>query len=526
MLRDMELMLNTIYDQETKIYLSEALNCYNARSYKACVIMSVIAGMYDLHSKVKELASSDLRIKDLDDKVEKKKRDLEVYEKFLIEQCATEDIDMLNGNEAKELLRCLDTRNDCAHPSNFVCSPEKARDIFTSIIDILASKPILLGCRHMTNLVNQLEENSFFPVKEESRMKMIVESKLSNFHSKAYIPLQKLLVKSILNPKSKIHKNNMLTFLAYSLDRYNGQIEILIGDLIDKDQYENELLDLIDKNPDILDTLNGISRDKLKFKLKTHLETEDVVNIDSWIKVILNKKMQSEDNQIEIANMLTAFKEVGENDIYSKVNTIKYDFILKLVNMESCSNEFRSLLKRGSHKKFSLNHYSQPKLIQLLTKFNEQELFEYWIGVITSNLYIYDFNVANRAVDIFRAIDKNNWINLVSTDVKYKLVKEIIKEGSLTGYHSHGCEQLLKDLPAYYPELIEVFVEELFRYDENFINVQDVEKFLDDDQVSFVLNFVKGKEEILKELIVKFQKCKIGLKTDTIISKIEKLMIS
>ena len=53
MIRDMELLLNTVYDDEIKSYLREALNCYSAEAYRACVIMSIIGGIHDLHNKLK-----------------------------------------------------------------------------------------------------------------------------------------------------------------------------------------------------------------------------------------------------------------------------------------------------------------------------------------------------------------------------------------------------------------------------------------------------------------------------------------
>ena len=104
MLRDMEELLNSVYDLEIKDYLREALNCYNSGSYKACVIMSVISGVYDLHKKVQVLASSHSSYRNLDDEVTRKKQELSPYEKYLIEQCSTNEIDMLNTIEKKELL--------------------------------------------------------------------------------------------------------------------------------------------------------------------------------------------------------------------------------------------------------------------------------------------------------------------------------------------------------------------------------------------------------------------------------------
>ena len=73
MLRDMEALLNLVSDLEIKDYMREAYNCYNSGSYKACVVMSVIAGIYDLHKKLKKLAKSSKACKELDDEIDVKK---------------------------------------------------------------------------------------------------------------------------------------------------------------------------------------------------------------------------------------------------------------------------------------------------------------------------------------------------------------------------------------------------------------------------------------------------------------------
>lgn len=110
MIRDMELLLNTVYDDEIKSYLREALNCYSAEAYRACVIMSIIGGIHDLHNKLKILAPSNHDIADLEKKVSNSKEKLNPYERLLVDGCARSDIDLLTQSEAKEINRCFDIR--------------------------------------------------------------------------------------------------------------------------------------------------------------------------------------------------------------------------------------------------------------------------------------------------------------------------------------------------------------------------------------------------------------------------------
>ena len=152
MIRDMELLLNRVYDDEIKSYLHEALNCYSVEAYRACVILSIIGGIHDLHNKLKGLASSNKDIAELEANVSKAKENLMPYERLLVDGCAKSNIDLLSPSEAKELNRCLDIRNDCAHPSGYICTAECARYVYSTIIDILASKPALLGQQYINTL--------------------------------------------------------------------------------------------------------------------------------------------------------------------------------------------------------------------------------------------------------------------------------------------------------------------------------------------------------------------------------------
>ncbi|OMF43340.1 hypothetical protein CXK86_27995 [Paenibacillus sp. BGI2013] len=500
MLRDIEEMLNKVESPETKVHMSEALRCYNAGSYKACVIMSVISAIYDLHMKVKAMASSDLACRELDDKVEQKKRDLEVYEKYLVEQCATAEIDMLNSNEAKELIRCLDTRNDCAHPNSFVCSPEKARDVFTSVIDILLSKPVLFGFRHMKGLIEELEEKSFFPVKEPSRIRVIVEERLIKFHPKAFSSLLKLICKVTIAPKTNTHKKNLIYFLAYSLQQLPHEYESIISPLIEKDQNENELLELLYENIEIINHLNESSIEKIIFKLSANLDAIEVANRESWVKIVLSSRLQGNENHSNsIVASLTRFKNVP------KINCVKYNFIYDIIKDENCDVVFHEKIMKSMRKEFILEHYEDSDFIKLIIAMKDRFQFEHWIKVITKNINNWDFNVANKAVLLFKQIDKEVWIDLVSNESKYDLISAIMREALKSGYNSHSCRDLFNELSDSYPELIRSFVVELFKFNESFENERAVMVNLNEKYRDTTISYIKYQEDIASSIIEKLE---------------------
>lgn len=538
MLRDMEELLNSVYDEEIKEYLREALKCYMGGSYRACVIMSLIAGVNDLHKKVKALAGSDQKFKDLDDEIERKRRDLEVYEKFLFEQCATEEIDMINYSELKELQRCLDTRNDCAHPSNFICSPEKARDIYSSIIDILASKPVLFGCKHMKIIISEMKEKTFFPVVENTKMKSIICEKLGKLQKKAVPPLMKLICTTIKTPDSLIQKTNALRFLSLSVDFISDGFEDYISEFINKDQYEGELLAILDIDVSILNIFSEANIEKIICKLDINLNASEINNINTWTEIILSDRLQETKHINKIAEMITAFKSHNFFTTTNFKRDDRYNFVKMILENGKCSVNFRNLIRQGCYKEFSLDHYFEPYLIEILKILNWGPLYELWLKTITRNISGYNFNTGNKAVTILKSIKKEYWINSVTDQLKLSLVKAILYEGTKGGYYSHDCEEIMYRLDTDYQELIKLFLANIFcdldsdelklylseRYSyiiSKYIvsSDNDVEMFL--EKIQELNNKSVDTESIISKLIMEIERTIDSPKKEELLSKIK-----
>lgn len=503
MLRDMGELLNKVYDEEIKDYLNEALNCFNGGSYRACVIMSVIAGIYDLHKKVKALATSSPDFKKLDDEIEKRKRELEVYEKYLIEQCATEEIDMLNNNEVKELQRCLDTRNDCAHPSNFICSAEKACDIYSSIIDILASKPVLFGCKHMKNIIQEMEEKTFFPVKDTLKMKAIINDKLNRFQKKAIAPFFKLICTTIKNTNLPIQKGNATRFLALAAEYVECEYESFISEFIDKDQYEGNLLSLLELNIDILKYISDAKIEKIISKLDTALNSSEISNIDTWISIILSDRLQDDKYIENIAKLITNFRK---HNLYTNSNykiDVRYQMVNLLLQNERTSEKFKKMIgEMCKCKEFSLEHFTEPNLRYILIHLNDKGLYELWLKQITKNVSDYDFNKGNKAIDVLKSINKENWINTVDNELKISLVKEVLREGTTDRrYYSHDCRDTMYSLNSDYSELLKLFLDNIFSNAEN----DDLKIFMTDRYAMIVAQYIVEYEEMTETIIEKLK---------------------
>lgn len=458
MLRDMEELLNSVFDIEIKDYMREALNCYNSGSYKACVVMSVIAGIYDLHKKVKAQANSNHKFRQLDMEVEKKKSELKPYERYLIEQCGTNDIDMLNSNEVKELIRCFETRNDCAHPSNFICSAEKARDIFSSIIDIICSKPVLFGCNSIDKIISDLEGEIFFPNLENEKVKDIVQSNIDKFHSKAIEPLLKKIANTIINTNDNTQRENAIYFLALSekcIDNYN---EDYLKEFL-KDRNEIYLLRLLGINSDILNCFTDIEIERLIQRFKNCLKTMQINNLDDWIKVLLSKRI------IENNYFYTTLDNLFNNE--NNISTI-LDVLIKTLDSDENIKDLKTFILTELRDNYNLifdEIISNKNLIKFIKIMDDNEVYKQWLSYIVENLKGTTIFYKQNAIldNLFNDIPEELWINKVPKNIKIMFVKVILNLTRPQFSSPYSAKNLMKDFENKYPSLIDEFLEQLIK---------------------------------------------------------------
>ena len=140
-LHDMEELVDSIQDNQVKNYMEEALSCYMARAYRACIVLTYIALFDDIVKKLGELGKINRKARKIYDEAQKKMNAQNVYESYLIDQLKSNSLLPSLDSAFLEILRVL--RNKSAHPSGHNASAEEARFIFFEAIDRFLSKPIL-----------------------------------------------------------------------------------------------------------------------------------------------------------------------------------------------------------------------------------------------------------------------------------------------------------------------------------------------------------------------------------------------
>lgn len=388
----------------------------------------------------------------------RKKSELKPYERYLIEQCGTNDIDMLNSNEVKELIRCFETRNDCAHPSNFICSAEKARDIFSSIIDIICSKPVLFGCNSIDKIISDLEGEIFFPNLENEKVKDIVQSNIDKFHSKAIEPLLKKIGNTIINTNDNTQRENAIYFLALSekcIDNYN---EDYLKEFL-KDRNEIYLLRLLGINSDILNCFTDIEIERLMQRFKNCLKTMQINNLDDWIKVLLSKRI------IENNYFYTTLDNLFNNE--NNISTI-LDVLIKTLDSDENIKDLKTFILTELRDNYNLifdEIISNKNLIKFIKIMDDNEVYKQWLSYIVENLKGTTIFYKQNAIldNLFNDIPEELWINKVPKNIKIMFVKVILNLTRPQFSSPYSAKNLMKDFENKYPSLIDEFLEQLIK---------------------------------------------------------------
>ncbi len=165
MIRDLEEMLLTVPDKDSREFMKEAVRCYQAGAYRASVVMAVAAGMDDLRRKLNRLASSGASSQAVSTAAQHVERQFQAQQPFeagLI-AAAGAGVGFITPSEQKKLSGLLTTRHLNAHPSGHRSSAEEARDAIASMIDIVLARPGLMGAVAARELSSRVTTPTFYP---------------------------------------------------------------------------------------------------------------------------------------------------------------------------------------------------------------------------------------------------------------------------------------------------------------------------------------------------------------------------
>lgn len=490
----MEELLNHIRDYEIKEYMKEALLCYNSKSYKACIILSMSAAMYDLHNKIKSLAPIVRDCRELDDEISKIKDDLNPYEKTMIERCASNNIGILSSTEGVMLQNYRNYRNLCAHPSGHKSSPEEARSVFSGVIDILLSKPPLLGINHKNVLFEQLKETTFFPDNNLDTIKKIMKQKIEMIHPSARNQIAKFLITKIKEShnddiiKTKQIENSKM-FIAFMNEFCELDISSLIQILIEDDVCTYDLLDIIYINPKIVKCLNEIDINKIISKITISIEdSEDILDYvykyeGEYLSYIINSILESSTiiPNCNTNNLLDCICKIRHYGIQTNIisNLLGYG-ISKSAKDYLCKSliSYFNVMDLMTFYKMVNEHIN--KILELL--YGDEQLVSSIVNKINLLLKSGDFYYQNDGLNKLEFINYK-YKKSIDDNLSVDLIINIIN-GSHAG--SYNCRDIINGKIQYIELIIDTCINKIINCSES---------------ISYFLSSIVSYRELIKLLV-------------------------
>ena len=195
-LADIEVLSLQCRSDQSKTYISEALLCYRSGAYRASIVTTWIAVVFDLIDKIRELAlAGDAIAKQIEDKYENYIAQIEQgnqqgiqnaleFERDILDICK-DKLQFFDAQQFVDLTRLREDRHRCAHPSfqqsgvPYSPSAEQARlHIRNAIVDVLSQPPIQ-GKAALAEL-KRMVASDYFPTDDGKALQQLNSSAFSS----------------------------------------------------------------------------------------------------------------------------------------------------------------------------------------------------------------------------------------------------------------------------------------------------------------------------------------------------------
>lgn len=273
-LSDMEELLGRIENKGMVDYMREAVGCYHAGAYRACIVLSYIALFDDLAQKLHELARTNITAKKISKDVKQRQSDQQVFETYMVDQIKSAKL--VTEAEASTLEQVRVCRNKAAHPSGVHASAEEARFVYFEVIDKFLSKRLLLTTQAVDALMLRLSNANFFPTTDIKETRSIVESELASLHEAVFPYLVEQLVEACNNSDQNTAKNaqRFIVGLSYlQRDELTPHIrKRLVKAKAENTDYRNVIVRAASANPTILDSHDAPSLIRIRSLLEAAVD--------------------------------------------------------------------------------------------------------------------------------------------------------------------------------------------------------------------------------------------------------------
>lgn len=321
-LHDMEELISSIEDNQVKDYMKEAMSCYMANAYRACIVLTYLALFDDIVKKLGELGKVNKKAKKIYDEAQNKINEQDVYENYLIEQLASNSLIPKLDTSFLDILRQL--RNKSAHPSGHSASAEEARFVFYESINRFLSKPILTTTQLVDDILARLDDQHFFPSSSVSKVADIVKKEILNIHQETLPYLVNKLLDKYLNSNSDIKKNSgfFLNGLAHLKEKELSSClkKYIIDSKCSDSECSSLILRMISANGSLLLNLESVTYDRLKSVISEKIKNSNLTDSDSELShpsMVLSSILGSCGEDLMLTYFKSQLTELFQKNIFS-----------------------------------------------------------------------------------------------------------------------------------------------------------------------------------------------------------------
>ncbi len=339
MLTDLDELLLTVRDQDSRTYVREAILAYRSGALRAAVVSTWVSVIYDIISKLRILESQgDLSAKKLVQELEGaiKSNNIKAMSGFedRLPDEALNTFEFLSQSEHEDLSRLKSDRNRCAHPAFggdtllYGPSPEAVRAHIVHAIRHLLSRPPIQGKAAIDKILADISGPNF-PADQEDATKLLSSRYLDHAKDSLVVNLIKVLVKSLLqrsDPPLAGHETAASLALVAVSQKHSALYKTTIKDLLNRinitidDQKLAHLLELVGTDPSLWELLD----ESTHIKIRTLIENcspnsggNDAIitalSIDALRKAVLEKFRELDESDLQI--LLKTYVKVELADV-------------------------------------------------------------------------------------------------------------------------------------------------------------------------------------------------------------------
>ncbi|MGV2100546.1 hypothetical protein [Rhizobium sp. 21-4511-3d] len=264
-------------------YVAEAVRCYHAKAYRACIIMSSNAVHDTLRRLVADLSEISSVAKGITKTVEELRDKNKGYETRLVDELIENKL--LDRDRLNALARISTFRHQAAHPTEVNPSEADAKYILRTAVEHFLAAQLAPADMAITRLMAALGHDNFFPASDSLAVAEIVGEEFLLVEQPGWPRLIDNLVKAAENQASdnRTQAANARAFLCGLVANHPGEIiELVFKKAMERpkvfDARHYYLLQLIASNAEITRSSSDATLKRLDAALAAAIENAPAVD--------------------------------------------------------------------------------------------------------------------------------------------------------------------------------------------------------------------------------------------------------